>query len=80
MSSMIARASRNTRTEAGTERPSKASTPTAKAMSVAVGTAQPWRTPSALLNARYNSAGTITPPKAATIGKAASLRLASAPS
>ncbi|MDT4832281.1 hypothetical protein FQZ97_658280 [compost metagenome] len=80
MSSMIARASRNTRTEDGTERPSKARTPTAKAMSVAVGTAHPWRSPSVLLNARYNNAGTRTPPKAAIIGKAASLRLARAPS
>ncbi len=41
MSSMIARASRKTRTLTGIVRPSSASTPTAKAMSVAVGTAQP---------------------------------------
>ena len=40
-SSMIARASRKTLTLTGIERPSRASTPTAKAISVAVGTAQP---------------------------------------
>ncbi|MCY1562071.1 hypothetical protein D9M68_994140 [compost metagenome] len=41
MSSMIARASNSTRTLPGMDRPSSASTPTANAMSVAVGTAQP---------------------------------------
>ncbi|MCY1309055.1 hypothetical protein D9M70_591100 [compost metagenome] len=80
MSSMIARASRNTRTEAGTARPSKARTPTAKAMSVAVGTAQPRRNSSAPLRDRYSRAGTMTPPHAATTGKVASLILANAPS
>ena len=43
MSSMMASASRITRTLAGMPRPSSASTPTAKAMSVAAPTAQPSR-------------------------------------
>ena len=41
MSSMIANAKSNTLTPPGMDFPSKASTPTAKAISVAVGTAQP---------------------------------------
>jgi hypothetical protein len=40
-SSMIASAARNTLSEAGTREPSSDSTPSAKAMSVAVGMAQP---------------------------------------
>jgi len=51
MSSMIASASRNTRTLAGTRRPSRASTPTANAMSVAVGIAQPACVGATALNA-----------------------------
>ena len=43
MSSMIASASSSMRSAAGTRLPSSASTPTAKAMSVAVGTAHPFR-------------------------------------
>jgi len=42
-SSMMASATRKTLSEAGTRRPSSASTPSAKAMSVAEGIAQPRR-------------------------------------
>ena len=52
MSSRIARASRNTRTEAGRPRPNTASTPSAKAMSVAVGTGHPDSTPLPAVMAR----------------------------
>ncbi len=51
-----------------------ASTASAKAMSVAVGTAQPAREPPpALLVTVYTSAGTAMPHRAATTGSAAAL-------
>jgi hypothetical protein len=51
-SSMIASARRKTRTLPGMDFPSSASTPTANAMSVAVGIAQPWLRPATLLKLR----------------------------
>ncbi|MCY1178805.1 hypothetical protein D9M73_191760 [compost metagenome] len=80
MSSMIANASSNTLTPPGIDLPSKASTPTANAISVAVGTAQPSLASVPWLIAMYINAGTNTPPSAAPIGSKAILRLAKAPS
>ena len=68
----------------GRDDPTTASTETAKAMSVAVGMAQPCSAvgspPEARLMPRKISAGTATPPTAATTGRMALRRLCSSPS
>ena len=79
MSSMIASVSSSMRSDAGMPLPTSASTPTAKAMSVAVGMAQPWRVTGSVLTAMYSRAGTMTPPAAAMIGSSATFGSASAP-
>lgn len=71
-SSTTARVSRKARSALGREVPITASTASANAMSVAVGTAQPAREPaSAVLVSVYTSAGTAIPHRAATTGRAA---------
>ena len=68
---MMASAVRKTFSEAGTRLPRSDSTPSAKAMSVAVGIAQPGSASGlARLMTTYTSAGTIMPPTAAMPGKA----------
>ena len=64
----------------GTREPSSASTPSAKAMSVAVGTAQPRiACASWWFSATNSSAGTATPAAAHTIGSTSCARVASWP-
>ena len=75
-SSSTASASRKTRTPAGRARPNVASTPRAKAMSVAVGTGHPFASPSSMppsapTTPRNTSAGTAMPPTAAMPGTTA---------
>ena len=74
-SSTTARVSRNERSAEGSEDPMTASTARAKAMSVAVGIAHPRRAspspPSRVTVATKTSAGTMTPPIAATTGTTA---------
>ena len=66
---MMASEVRNTLSEAGTREPTSASTPRAKAMSVAVGTAQPRQfSGCGKLTAMKISAGTSMPPSAAIRG------------
>ena len=68
-SSMMAKAVKNTFMLKGTREPSKANTPKANAMSVAVGIAQPLAvSTSPALNAKNISAGTVKPAKAAKPG------------
>jgi hypothetical protein len=69
MSSTMARVSRNTLAPAGTLEPSTASTPTAKAMSVAMGMPQPRPPSPPTLRSRKIPAGTTTPPTAARTGR-----------
>ena len=76
MSSTIASVSRNSLRLAGTRGPSSASTPTANAMSVAIGIAQPSSPSPPTLMATNRSAGTTMPPTAATAGSAARLAVA----
>ena len=59
------------RTRVGRNRPNTASTPSAKAMSVAVGIGQPSTVGVPAVNARKIAAGTITPPSAAIAGSSA---------
>ena len=80
MSSMIASVSSSMRSAAGTPRPMSESTPTAKAMSVAVGMAQPWRVAGSVLRTKYSSAGTSKPPMAAMTGSVATRGSDSEPS
>ena len=78
---MIASANRKVFSEAGTLRPSMAQTPSAKAMSVAAGMAQPrnaWASPQ--FTAAKIAAGVTKPPNAAITGNAACFGLDSAPS
>ncbi len=80
MSSTIASVSRKSFRLLGTRAPSNASTPTANAMSVAMGIAQPSSPlPLPTLMATNRSAGTTIPPTAATAGRAARLRSRSSP-
>ena len=76
MSSTIAAAVRKTRNSSGTRRPIIAMIAIAKAVSVAIGTAQPRDCGPAGLTSRYRTAGTTMPPTAAAIGSAAERRLA----
>jgi hypothetical protein len=78
---MMASEVRKTLSELGTREPTRASTPSAKAMSVAVGTAQPrqfsgW----GKLTAMKITAGTNMPPKAAINGSARRGQVSSSPS
>ena len=66
----MARVEKNTRTPLGTRLPSSDRTPRAKAISVAIGIAQPCIAPP-LLNRAYTHAGTTTPPTAASMGSRA---------
>ena len=75
MSSTIASVSRKTLSELGTPRPTSATTPTAKAMSVAIGIPQPVEPAPPALKAAYSAAGTAIPPTAAIAGKAAAAGL-----
>ena len=76
MSSTIAIVSRNSLAPAGTRSPSSASTPIAKAMSVAAGSAQPAVSPLPAVIARNSSAGSATPPAAAIAGRSAARAVA----
>ena len=78
MSSTIATASRKIRSGPGTRLPAMASTPRARAMSVATTIAQP-RDALAPAMARYISAGTIMPPMAAATGRNAPRLVANCP-
>ena len=80
MSSTIASVRRNTFSGLGTRDPSSAMTPTANAMSVAIGIPQPSTPSPPRLNTTYRPAGTIIPPRAAIAGIAARLGSASSPS
>jgi hypothetical protein len=69
MSSTTARPSRKAFSAEGTRSPARAITPTARAMSVAIGTPQPRAlVPPAM--SRYTTAGTAIPPIAAASGRA----------
>ena len=74
-SSTTARVSRNERIADGSDEPMTASTASAKAMSVAVGMAHPCNAspsaPSSRTVPTKTSAGTMTPPTAATTGTTA---------
>ncbi len=72
MSSAIASPSSKTFRELGTRSPSRASTPTAKAMSVAIGMPQPRAPSPPALKARKSAAGRTMPPSAAMAGRATS--------
>ena len=80
MSSTIARASTNSLSDGATRLPSRLSTPTAIAMSVAIGMPQPWTPACPALKARKISAGTTIPPTAAMAGRAALRGSRSSPS
>ena len=72
ISSATASVDRNTRTPLGTRLPSSAMMPKAKAMSVAVGTPQPWEVSGlAALKREKMTMGARTPPQAAIMGRAA---------
>ena len=79
MSSTIARVSNSTLTAGGTRLPSSATTPSANAMSVAIGMPQPSLPSPPALNARKIAAGTIIPPSAAIAGSATARRSRSSP-
>ena len=68
MSSTIAIASSSTLRPAGTLDPTMVMTPTAMAMSVAIGIAQPWLAAGSSTMAKKMRTGTIIPPAAAAIG------------
>jgi hypothetical protein len=80
MSSTIARASTNSLSSGATRLPSRLSTPTAMAMSVAIGMPQPSTPGRPALRARKVSAGTSIPPTAAMAGSAALRGSRSSPS
>lgn len=71
MSSTTATPVRNTRSGSGTRRPSARRQPSAKAMSVAIGTAHPRCSSGSGTRARNTSAGTTIPPSAAPAGTSA---------
>lgn len=79
-SSSTASASRNTRMPLGSPRPNMASTPSANAMSVAVGIGQPCVYCVPAVTSRKMPAGTSTPPTAAMAGMIAVLGFDSSPS
>ncbi len=80
MSSTTARLSNSTRIEVGRFVPARASTPSAKAMSVATGIAQPLDAPGApRATARNTRAGATMPPSAATTGRTAARASESSP-
>ena len=79
MSSTMARLRRKTFNEVGTRRPSSETTPTAKAMSVAIGMPQPVEPAPDPLKARKMRAGTTMPPRAAATGSTAARGRRSSP-
>lgn len=79
-SSSTASASRNTRMPLGSPRPNMASTPSANAMSVAVGIGHPCVYGVPAVTSRKTPAGTSTPPTAAMAGMIAVLGFDSSPS
>src|SRR6185437_1620197 len=78
-SSTIASASRNTFSGNGARLPSNASTPSANAISVAIGMPQPWAPRPPKFHAVKMSAGTSIPPNAAATGNIALRGDASSP-
>ena len=76
---MIAMVSRKSLAEAGTREPSRASTPSAKAVSVATGMPQPRAPSPPAFSARKMAAGTSMPPTAASAGTPALRRPRSSP-
>ena len=70
-SSTIAMLRRRSLTPGGIRLPRSASTPTAKAISVAIGIAQPRAVSAPAFNRRKMAAGRMTPPKAAMSGSRA---------
>jgi|GEM_PF-4413506 len=78
-SSMTARARRNARTRAGRPRATSDSTPSANAMSVAVGIGQPAARAGSGTSRRKITAGAMTPPTAAMTGMNALRGLSSSP-
>ena len=80
MSSTIASASRKSLSDGAIRLPSRLSTPTAIAMSVATGMPQPRLADVPAVIARKISAGTIMPPAAAIAGRAARRGSRSSPS
>src|SRR5581483_5224101 len=79
MSSTMASVNRKRRTDDGAPRPTIARTPSANAMSVAIGIPHPRAASPDLTTARNSSAGTTMPPTAAMIGNAAVRRSRSSP-
>ena len=79
MSSKMARAVTKTTSARGTRPRSSVSTPTQKAMSVAMGMPHPGAPGPPALKARNRAAGTTIPPTAATAGSAACGKVRSSP-
>ncbi len=79
MSSMTATPSRKITSDCGTRRPSIATTPSANAMSVAIGMPQPSASAPPPTTRTNSSAGTTMPPTAATRGRIAARRSANSP-
>ena len=69
MSSTIDAAVRKMRSSTGTRRPSITISAIANAVSVAIGTPQPWPQGPAGISSAYSTAGTAMPPRAAAIGQ-----------
>jgi hypothetical protein len=80
MSSITANASKSTRSAPGTRLPSSVRIPTANAISVAIGIAQPAEPARPTLRLAKITAGTSMPPSAAASGSAALRKVASSPS
>ena len=76
---MIAKAAKKTLSGSGARVRNRESTPRLNAMSVAIGMPQPLDASPPELNAKYMSAGTIIPPNAAKMGRAARLTERSSP-
>ena len=79
ISSTTARVVRNILSDMGTRLPSIASTPSEKAISVAMGMAAPLLKSVPALNIRYIPTGTTMPPIAAMIGRSACLNELNSP-
>ena len=79
MSSTMASVSKNSLSIGGIREPSSATTPTANAMSVAIGMPQPDAASPDGLSMKYSSAGATIPPIAAIAGSVAARTLARYP-
>lgn len=79
ISSTVARASKKMRNSDGIRSPSNAKTPSAKAMSVAMGMPHPFAPSSPRVKTRYSAAGRTIPPTAPNTGKAAFFHVFSSP-